>query len=83
MPADLNDYITPGIYAIYATQAANVPGNSEFAGSVLVMTYGSDKYRVFQLYMSCTDNSNAPMVCVRHSYYSGGSRAWSGWTRLL
>lgn len=83
MASNLNDYTTPGIYAIYASVTANVPSNSGFAGSVLVMTYGADKYRVFQLYMSCGDNSNAPAIHVRHSYYSEGSRAWGPWSRLL
>lgn len=85
--SNLNDMLEPGIYSVYPGNTANCPVNTSLPfGTVLVMTYGEDKYRVFQVYLACTDNSNAPKVYTRHSYVvnSGGhnTRTWSGWTTL-
>ena len=85
--ANLNDALDSGIYAIYPGNTANCPVNTSLPfGTVLVMTYGEDKYRVFQMYLACTDSSAAPKVYVRHSYVTvvGGhnTRTWTGWTTL-
>ena len=80
---DLNNLVTPGIYAVYANNTNHRPTGVGFAGTVLVMTYGSDYFRVFQMYLSCGDNSNAAEFHVRHSYHSGGNRLWASWQKLL
>ena len=80
--SDLNSVTAPGIYAFYQAITSNKPASSPDFWTLLVMTYGADFYRVFQVAFGCGDNSNNVVVYVRHSYHSSGSRLWSGWTKL-
>lgn len=69
-----------GWYAYNRSTTANAPTSIGDYQGVLVLPYGVDKWRIFQIAFGCPDNSNAVAKAIRHSYHSNGQRLWSTWT---